>query len=249
VWINHFLPGWSEARDFIFLKLFPGRFKYRNVRRFVIDADREVLLVGTIHQAHLTTPEYGLADVGNLVINYLPDRIGIEARPEDLARGLLMMAPVEMAQTALLARRRNISVFGFDSWREQEYEAAAERGESPDFNDDARNDSMFELMREGFQSGRRILLLTGYSHLPPLAGRLRRVGRESPLSSEAKKALFSSRGGSGQLNPKLLPSLELTIEHLEQYVSRHPGENAWSRRVRRKLERLRELRRRLVERD
>ena len=249
MWTDRFLPDWSEVRDFIFLKLFPRRFKFRNVRRFAIDTEREVLLVGTIHQAHLTTPEYSLADVENLVINYLPDRIGIEARPEDLARGLLMMAPVEMAQTALLARQRNIFIFGFDSWQEQEYEAAADRGESPDFNDDARNDRMFQLMREGFQSGQRILVLTGYSHLSPFVKRFRHVGVEKPLTPETKEALFSSRGGSGQLNPGLLPSLESTIEYFERYVSLHPGDNAWSRRVYRKLEQLRELRRQLVERD
>jgi hypothetical protein len=239
----NFLPGWSEVTDLVSLTLLPYRFKLRNIRRIELESGREILIVGTLHHLHLSMKQYSLADLENLIINYSADVIGLEARPLDLSRGLLPMAPIEMAQAALIARRRNIPIFGFDSWDELENETAAAKGEPLDFNSAIRNDQMVQQLLAGVGSASRTLALTGYSHVRPFVERLLRVGSEREISTEEKKELFATRGGKDLLDPELQPSLELTIEHLEGYLAHFARDNAWSRRVRRKLERLREMRR------
>jgi hypothetical protein len=245
---SQFLPAWSEVTDLVFLTLLPHRFKLRNVRRIELESGREILIVGTLHHLHLSTKQYSLADLENLIINYSPDVIGLEARPLDLSRGLLPMAPIEMAQAALIARRRSIPIFGFDSWDELENETLAAKGEPLDFNSTRRNDQMVQQLLAGLGSSSRTLVLTGYSHVRPFVQRLLRVGSEREISVEEKKELFSTRGGKDRLDPELQSSVDLTIQHLEGYLRHFAQDNSWSRRVRRKLERLREMRRQLVDR-
>lgn len=245
---SNFLPDWSEVTDLLSLKLFPDRFKLRNIRRIELQSGGELLIVGTIHHLHLSTKNYSLADLENLIINSSPDLMGIEARPSDLNRGLLAMAPIEMAQAALIARRRNIPIFGFDYWEEHEYETAVAKGEQLDFNSAKRNDEMIQQLLAGLGSARRTLVLTGYSHIRPFLQRLRGIGSEREVSLQEKKELFVERGGKDGLDRELQPAMDLTIEHLQHYIATLAPDNPWTNRVRKKLQRLQEMRRQVAER-
>ena len=245
---SNYLPDWSEVTDLLSLRLFPDRFKLRNIRRIELEPGRELLIVGTIHHLHLSTKAYSLADLENLIINSSPDLIAVEVRPWDLNRGLLAMAPIEMAQAAMIARRRSVSILGFDYWEENEYETSAAQGEQLDFNSAKRNDRMIQQLLDGLGSAKRTLVLTGYSHIRPFLQRLRGTGSEREVSFQEKKELFAARGGKDGLDPELQPTIDLTIEHLKRYVATLTPDNPWTHRVRRKLQRLLEMRRQLAER-
>jgi hypothetical protein len=240
------LPELSELRDLVVLVLAPRHFRRRNIRRLTHSDGRDLLLVGTIHQMHLASRHYRLSHLENVVLNYRPERIGIEARPQDLAFGLLGMPPVEMAHIAALARRAGIPVFGFDASDEPAYALAAKSGAPVDFNAPQRNNQMVALLSEGLSSARRVAAFTGYSHVEPFVARLAPLGwtdRES--SSGDLDELFRGAGGDDALDSALAIPLERTIASLEAYLSDYlanNGEDAWSRRVQAKLRRTRETR-------
>ena len=236
-------PTLSEIRDFVCIRLAARRFFRRHLVRMRCGGGAEVLLVGTLHAVHLEHPSLSLSVLEDTLLNYGPDRVGIEARPRDLKRSLIGLSPIDMVALEEMAARRHIPLFGFDAWSEEEFETAAASGETPDYNSPARNDQMAALLAAELGS-EKTLVFTGYSHVRPLAARLVQQGFESaPLTTNETEALLRPAGGKNRLAPALAPALARAASELDQYLRTHPGRSEWSDRVQTKRDLLRRLER------
>ncbi len=74
----------------------------------------QVMVVGTAHGGHLTTPGYPMTKLEDLLIAYAPDLVLVEIRPEAFAQGRYEDGPLEMAYLTLAARARGIAVEPID---------------------------------------------------------------------------------------------------------------------------------------
>ncbi len=243
------LPEFAEVRDFIALKISPGRFRDQCIRKFLL-GEQELLLVGTIHSMHLTTPAYGLADVENVVRNYRPDSVALEIRPKDLEERKFNLGPIEMAQVAIATEHSHVPTFGFDVGDDEAMERAAERGVALDYNDDHRNREMVALLKKGSNGLRRVVAFTGYSHLEPFARLLKSAGAvEVPMSDGERHSLYADAGARSTLYPDMLASIRASAASLQDYLDHYGKENEWSERIRAKLAQLRTLETQLSSKD
>lgn len=144
----------------------------------------EVTLLGTLHGAHLTTPEYGLAHLKAALVHLAPAVVLVEARPDELARGRWGDGPVEMPFVALWARALGVAVDGIDWW--------LPRGSSPRRTDATRDDRIFRNLAPRLPATGSALVVVGFSHVPEQAARLEKAGfAPVPLSAADRQALFA----------------------------------------------------------
>ncbi|WP_041453290.1 hypothetical protein [Anaeromyxobacter dehalogenans] len=83
-------------------------------------ASFEAVVVGTIHRAHLTEPEYPLPYLAGLIETYRPDLILVEVRPEPFALGRLEDGPFEMTYVSWLGQAKGIAVGPIDWFRDED---------------------------------------------------------------------------------------------------------------------------------
>ncbi len=81
-------------------------------------ATPRAVVVGTIHDSHLTTPGYALGVLSEIVDAYRPDLILLEIRPEAFAKGQYEEGPLEMTYIASVAASAGIPAEGIDWWHE-----------------------------------------------------------------------------------------------------------------------------------
>ena len=80
----------------------------------------EVMVVGTEHGGHVTTPGYPMSKLGALIDAYKPDLVLVEIRPAPFAMGHYEDGPIEMSYVTLHAKSRGIAVAPIDWWRDED---------------------------------------------------------------------------------------------------------------------------------
>lgn len=175
-----------ELRTFVLLRLAPARARDALLVRLVRPAaGADIVLLGTIHGAHLETPEYTLAHLEAVLRHLRPARLLVESRPEALAAGNLADGPIEMAYAHLSARALGIEVDGLD-WFSPEKTGARR-------TDAARDDHMVANLLERLSPDGTTLVLIGYSHVAEFVARLEIRGfSERPVTADEKAALFDT---------------------------------------------------------
>jgi len=176
----------QDVGDELLLTLSPKAFRDTKFLRFSGEGGREVYLLGTLHGRHLTTKDYSLLHLQAVQAHLKPDLLLVESRPEELARDNWADGPIEMPFASLAARAKGGDVAGSDWWS-----MTADHV----INSDAREDAMFENVRRDMAAHRRVLILTGYSHVEGFARRLLASGfRPMAFSAAEKRALFDTKG-------------------------------------------------------
>ena len=77
---------------------------------------KEVMVVGTIHNRHLVEEGYPLSYFEQIIDQVDPDVVLIESRIESYEKGLVGEAPIEMAVIDHSAKKRGILVRPIDWW-------------------------------------------------------------------------------------------------------------------------------------
>jgi hypothetical protein len=133
----------------------------------------EVMVVATIHKAHLVQPGYPLGVLGQILERYQPDLVLVEVRVEPFARGELEDGPFEMAYVVERAHAASVAVEPIDWWdaarteptlsveQEQRYHTEVEPLETrrilpPDFAQ-AHSDEQTQILREIRNAQDRVL--------------------------------------------------------------------------------------------
>jgi len=173
----------AEVRGMVLLAVAPKHFREAVFLRLANGAGEEVYLLGTIHGRHLTTEDYSLVHLQAVLHHLQPDLLLVESRPEELARDNWGDGPIEMPFVSLTARAAGIEVQGMDWWvlREGDHRT----------NSKAREDRMFQNILTHLPGHRKVLILTGFSHVEGFRQRFLANGfRQMPFSSAEKQALF-----------------------------------------------------------
>ncbi len=100
------------------------------------DGDTTVLVLGTLHQAHLDHPSYGLDELSRIIGAFDPQAIAVEIRPQDFRRTYYLD---EMVMATIQGTAMGIPVHPIDWWgdpaaREQQQEMM----ESPEYREQRR---------------------------------------------------------------------------------------------------------------
>lgn len=182
----------------------PRTFRQAKFLRFSDGAGREIYLLGTLHGRHLTTSDYSLLHLQSVQAHLRPDLLLIESRPEELARDNLGDGPIEMLFAGLTAKTMGVDVAGFDSWS-----MTADH----EVNSDEREDRMFANVSGQLAERRKVLILTGYSHVAGFERRLVASGyRPTAFSSAEKQVLFDTRGQALRFPPGMLHYIQKRID-------------------------------------
>jgi hypothetical protein len=223
-----------ELFDAIHSAIAPRDFFARRAAR-LLRVDTEIIIVGTLHARHLGAAALGVGLLRRVIDHFEPTQVGIEARPHDLATGLVGLSPIDMAFVWAMAQQRALPVFGFDWWSEDEFAAQAERQEALNVNSDERNDRMAEAILTQCAAGGRQLLFMGYSHVQPIQARLLRQAFE--LDDEFRLDIEPQSGDREEedaLRMRLLPHLQRALDQLDATLDAQRGTgptNAWTRRL------------------
>ena len=197
------LHAMPELQAELLLKMSPKSFRDAEFLRFTNAAGEEVYLLGTIHGAHLTTPAYSLWNLGAVVEHLHPDMLLVEERPDAVARGHLGDGPVEMPFASLTARADGIVVEGMDWWTMD----AGHQVDPPE-----RDAHMFETIRAALPGHRRVLILTGFSHVDAFAPRLVALGwRPAAFETADKERLFGAQDEPQTFPPGMTKAIEQRI--------------------------------------
>jgi hypothetical protein len=211
----------SELRAELLLKVSPKAFRDAEFLRFTNGGGGELYLLGTIHGDHLTTPGYSLWNLGAVVTHLHPDRLLVEERPEQVARGHLGDGPVEMPFAALTARAAGAEVRGIDWWTMQSHAV-----DPPE-----REDHIFANVTDGLTGGHRIMVLTGFSHVDAVAPRLVTLGwRPAPFADADKEALFDTTGAPSTFPPGMTEAIRLRIADEQADLAAVP-DSFWKARI------------------
>ncbi len=196
-----------EVRDLVLYTVAPATARDANFVRYS-KGPAAVLLLGTIHGRHLTTPAFGLGHLRAVLANAAPAVLLVEARPAELARGRWGDGPLEMPFAALWGRALGLRVDGIDGWS-PELQGARR-------TDDTRDDQLFQNLLERLPADGEALVLVGFSHVPELAGRLEAAGFvEGGLPDERKAALFAGALAPPPWPPGLAEALRQRIADAE----------------------------------
>jgi hypothetical protein len=175
-----------------------------------------VTLLGTLHGGHLDTPAYGLPHLKAALVHLAPDRVLVEQRPDELARGRWGDGPLEMPFVALWARHLALAVDGIDWWRP--------RGDTARRTDAERDDRLFQNLVERLPPAGTALVVVGFSHVPELAERLTAAGFVPvAMTSEAKAALFEPDPGPLAFPPGMAAAIRQRIDDTEAELATATG--------------------------
>ncbi|MFW6030429.1 MAG: hypothetical protein ACOCRO_09280 [Halanaerobiales bacterium] len=171
----------EEIRLYLLSEISPSTFKRRVFVKLTND-DQDIYILGTIHDRHLTTNEYSLLHIKAVIKNLKPDLLLVESRPTQLEHDNIGDGPIEMPFANLTARSLNISVAGMDWWSINMEEKTNNR----------RDDKMVSNILKEVPGYKKVLILTGFSHVGEFVPRLNEVGyKVVEFSDDRKKKLFS----------------------------------------------------------
>lgn len=103
-----------------------------------IEADKQVVVVGTIGKLHMAEAKYPLAKLGDVMSAFKPDLILLGVRPDAFREGNYEDASFEMTYLAGLAKNRAIPAEGIDWFREQDLVAPLPAIDPPSDAENAR---------------------------------------------------------------------------------------------------------------
>jgi hypothetical protein len=202
--VLHAMPELGAA---LLLKASPKAFRDAEFLRLTDRSGDEVYLLGTIHGDHLTTPGYSLWNVGAVVTRLHPDLLLVEERPDFVAKGHLGDGPVEMPFASLTAKADGIAVEGMD-WFVMD---ASHQVDPP-----AREDHMFANIAVALPGHRKVLILTGFSHLEAFAPKLAALGwTAAPFAAADKERLFDTDGEPSTFPPGMTQAIQQRIDDAE----------------------------------
>ncbi|HXQ09511.1 MAG TPA: hypothetical protein VN805_00775 [Caulobacteraceae bacterium] len=211
-----------ELRAELLLKVSPKAFRDAEFRRFTDAAGDEVYLLGTIHGDHLTTPGYSLWNLGAVVRRLHPDLLLVEERPSAVASGQLGDGPIEMPFAALTAKADAITVEGMDWWTMD----ASHQVDPPE-----REEHMFANIGAALPGNRKVLILTGFSHLEAFAPKLEALGwRAVPFATADKERLFDAAGEPATFPPGMTHAIEQRISD-DRAVMAGAADGFWKARL------------------
>lgn len=171
----------TEIRNYAFFQVAPDYAKKVTFVK-VGKESQEIYLLGTIHGQHLTTKDYSLSHIGSVIKNLNPDLVLVESRPEELAKDNWGDGPLEMPFASLTAKSMGISVGGMD-W--------SDKNVNPGTTNETRDDKMVTNILQSVKGYRKVLVLTGFSHVPEFTTRLQKEGyKEMAFSNTEKEKLF-----------------------------------------------------------
>jgi hypothetical protein len=75
-----------------------------------------VMVVATLHQGHATDRNYSYADLDRLIVNFKPNWVGVEIRPEDMTADPAYVQCWYPQEMVTLKDRYGDHAFGFDWW-------------------------------------------------------------------------------------------------------------------------------------
>ena len=212
----------AELRGELLLLVSPRTFREAEFLRFTSPAGQDVYLLGTIHGGHLTTTGYSLLHLKAVIAHLRPDLLLVESRPEELARDNWGDGPIEMPFASLTARTEGIQVRGMDWWTM----TADHQIES-----DARENRMFQNILAALPGHRRILILTGFSHVEGFQQRFLANGySKAAFSSAEKEALFDTAGLTYLFPPGMTHYIEKRIA-IDQSTLASETDSFWRDRI------------------
>lgn len=234
------LGGVREVFDLVHFLVSPRTFLERHI--VCLHRKRsEVLLVGSMHALHFGRGRLGMRTFDRLIDAYRPGRIALEIRPEDLKRGLVGLAPIDMVYLYYVAESRGLAVLPFDHWEEAVYRARVTGDGPEDFNSPERNERMSRLLEAGLGEGRTLAFM-GYAHVHPIARHLSLLGFvPGGLDSDVRRPSLEASAGPRKVPAAVVPWLERSSDELTLYLRDHTERTAWTRRIRRKRDLLRKF--------
>jgi hypothetical protein len=168
-----------EIYSFAEFSLYPARAKSSHLVRLENPASKlEVVLLGSAHYLHIDSESYPLWELKSAIETLSSDAVFVEIRPESINNGNWGEGPVEMPFCAFVAKDLGLDVKGMDDWSQSM---------------ETREGRMVQNILEQSRNYHKILVVTGYSHLPGLTDRLLTQGFvevEWPRSEREK--LFKS---------------------------------------------------------
>lgn len=170
----------EELRAALLFAAVPGYAKRQYLRRLDGPEGQQVWLLGTIHTAHLHTPQYPLWDLTAVLDHLQPDTVLVEGRAGQWAAGNLCDGPIEMGMVALAARNAGVAVHGMDWWQQPDTPAVRRSNEQ-------REDQMYRRIRPHLVP-ERILVVTGFSHVTEFVTRLMADGHQTTTPDDAQLA-------------------------------------------------------------
>jgi hypothetical protein len=172
-----------EARNMLLVKFFPVYARNANFVKLTKN-DQEIYLLGTIHSNHLTTKDYSLRHLKAVITNLKPDLVLVESRPEELQKDNWGDGPIEMPFASLTAKSLGMKVDGMDWWDSSNIGSLiSDNGE--------RDNRMAQNVLDRVTGHRKVLVLTGYSHVSELVSRLKKQGySEASFTNQEKDSLF-----------------------------------------------------------
>ena len=124
-------------------------------------ANLEIIVLGSVHYQHVETDDYPLWELKSVIKNTNPNAVFVEIRPKAIDNGNWGEGPIEMPFCAFVAKELNYKVHGMDDWS----------------NDmETREDRMVENILLQAQPYKKILIITGYSHVPGFIQRFKDNG-------------------------------------------------------------------------
>ena len=177
------IAGNSELRDGLILLIDPAYFREMKFSYYRNGGGKEVFLLGTIHSDHLAISAYSLWHLKAVILHLSPELLLVESRPEEMERGNTGDGPVEMPFAALVAQSEGIEFRGMDWW------TMGDEG----LDNEIRENQMFEIIMHETAGHKKILILTGWSHVEGFRNRLASLGyEEMPFPASEKRALFNA---------------------------------------------------------
>ncbi|MCL4517401.1 MAG: hypothetical protein M1379_17775 [Firmicutes bacterium] len=204
----------------LLINVSPARFKYVYFYKLA-NWGQEIYILGTIHGRHLKTGDYSLQQIRAVVKNLRPDLLLVESRQEELKRDNLGDGPVEMLFANLEARSLGIEVGGMDWW--------TKKGMKPGRTNKARDDKMVENILQSVPGHKKVLVLTGASHVLEFVPRLKKAGYSSaPFGKGDKDRLFATSSTGLSFPRGMGHYLEKTISIYQEELSREQNPE-WKR--------------------
>lgn len=191
-----FLSLGTELRGYLLYRFTPAKGRLRHFFKFANTDNQLLFLLGTIHGAHLKSEGYSLLHIRAVIRNLQPDLLLIESRVEEMAKNNLADGPLEMLFAHLTAKTLGIPVMGIDWWKKERLRYF--RSSST-----AREEHLLQNILSAITSYKRILVITGFSHVLELTKRFPKKGfPQEPFPEEEKEALFNKSATEQLLFPK-----------------------------------------------
>jgi hypothetical protein len=103
-----------------------------------VEADKQVIVVGTIGKLHMAEAKYPIAKLGEVMSAFKPDLVLLAVRPDPFRESNYEDASFEMTYVAALAKNRAIPAEGIDWFREQDLVATLPAVDPPTEAENAR---------------------------------------------------------------------------------------------------------------